>query len=473
MKFNHLTLAMALSISSAESLYAAEATTTQQSTEAALLARLEALENRIIALERHNTNLKEQLEQADSRVERVEVRSAKASQPGPAPTYADVNDTFTFKARGTLQADFALYHERAGGYDYSSGTDVRRARFGFDGTAYRNFRWRVEGEYLKNTANLLDLYVQYTFSPFWSATVGQHKAPFGLEANSADGFNTFLERGMAGNAFGAVGAERRVGASFTYQTDAINGAFGVFGTSEAVVRNATTPDEGYGVNARLSWAPILNPGDILHLGVSSYYATDFAANSLTLSERPNVRIDDGRLVSAAIPGTAPLGGLETGAKSATFLGAESAWVHGAFSLQSEYGHLSVDRFGSASSLDFDGGYIFGSYFLTGETRSIRNGVAERIRPFSNFDLSRDGWGAWELALRYDTLDLTDLGLSPLKRRARSVTAAANWYLNPNTKLVFNYIRFAGTNSPLVALPVQVNGTKAEGDAFGARLQFDF
>ena len=468
MKFNHLAIAIVFTLPSVNgAAYAAE------HTDAALLARLEALESRITTLEQRNSELTDQLAQSDSRVERVELRSAKASQPGPAPTYADVNDNFTFKARGTMQADFALYHERAGGYDFSSGTDVRRARFGFDGTAYRNFRWRVEGEYVKNTANLLDLYVQYVFTPSWSATLGQHKAPFGLEANSADALNTFLERGMANGAFGSVGAERRVGASFNYQTDAINGAIGVFGVSEAIGRNATTPDEGYSVNARLSWAPILNPGDILHLGISSYFASDFAANSLTLSERPNSRIDDGRLISAAIAGTAPMGGAETGAKSARFLGVESLWVRGAFSVQSEYGRLNIDRFGSAAGLDFDGGYIFASYFLTGETRSARNGVADRIRPFNNFDLARDGWGAWELALRYDTLDLTDLGLSPLKRRAKSLTAAANWYLNPNTRLVFNYIRFEATNSPLVAAPVQLNGTKAEGDAFATRLQFDF
>lgn len=473
MKNNQLALAFGLTALTLSSAALAGTIAASPSAEAALLARLDALENRISALEQHNSNLKEQLAQADSRVERVELRSAKAAQPGPVPTYADVNDNFSFKPRGTLQADFAVYKERAGGYDYNSGTDVRRARFGFDGTAYRNFKWRVEGEYLKNTANLLDLYVQYAFTPSWSATVGQHKAPFGLEANSADSLNTFLERGMATNAFGSVAAERRVGVSFNYQTDAVNAAIGVFGVSEAVGRNATTPDEGYSVNGRLTWAPILNPGDMLHLGISSYYATDFAANSLTLSDRPNVRVDDGRLISATITGTAPLGGIETGAKSALFLGGESFWVRGAFSLQSEYGRLSVDRFAGASEVDFNGGYIFASYFLTGETRAIRNGVADRIRPFNNLDLARDGWGAWELALRYDTLDLTDLGLSPLKRRAKSLTAAANWYLNPNTKLVFNYIRFEATNSPLVVAPLVLNGTRAEGDAFATRLQFDF
>ena len=483
MKTNTHAIASALALlvapltqaSAAQASAAQENTATSTSVESAVLARLNELEARVKTLEARNAELESQAEQTTSRVERVELRSAKAAQPGPVPTYADVNDNFTFKPRGTLQADVAFYNERAGGYDYNNGTDIRRARLGFDGTAYRDFKWRAEAEYVKNTANLLDLYVTYAFTPDWSTTVGQQKTPYGLGANSFDGFNTFLERGMASTAFGAVGAERRVGLSVAYknQTDQLNGALGLFGVGEAVGRNATTPDEGYGFNGRLTWDPILNPGDTLHLGVSAYYATDFASNSVTLADRPNIRVDDGRLLSVAITGTAPPNAPETGARSVSFYGAEALWIRGAFSVQSEYGALSVARFGASPSTDFDGGYIFGSWFATGETRVVRNGTIDRVRPFNNFEPAQDNWGAFEFALRYDTLDLTDLGLSPLNRKARNWTAAANWYLNPNTKLIFNYIRFHGSNSPLVVAPVAINGTIAKGDAIAARVQFDF
>ena len=89
MKFNHLAIAIVFTLPSVNgAAYAAE------HTDAALLARLEALESRITTLEQRNSELTDQLAQSDSRVERVELRSAKASQPGPAPTYADVNDNF-------------------------------------------------------------------------------------------------------------------------------------------------------------------------------------------------------------------------------------------------------------------------------------------------------------------------------------------------------------------------------------------
>ena len=327
---------------------------------------------------------------------------------------------------------------------------------------------------MKGAVNLLDAYVSYGGVKNWVFTVGQQKAPYGLEANTSDSFNTFLERGMANNAFGAVGAERRVGLTAGYVTDKLNATFGIFGVGESVGRNATTPDEGYSGNARITWDPILDTGKVVHLGVSGYLATNFAANTLTnIGDRPNTRVDGGQIVSATIAGTAPVGGVPTGAKDATFLGAEAAVVFGPFSAQGEYGHLTVDRFGTASNVNFDGFYVFGSWFLTGESRVFKNGVVDRQKPFADFDPSKGSWGAFEVALRYDQLDLTDHGLSPLDKKATSWTGALNWYLNGNTKLLFNYIRFKGENSPLVVAPILTNGTTAKGDAFATRLHFDF
>jgi phosphate-selective porin OprO/OprP len=442
-----------------------------------VLDRLNALEARVRQLEARNAQLEADAAETQTRVQNVEVRAAKGVQTtGAAPTFADVADTFSFKPRGMLQVDYAAYNERAGGYDYNNGTDIRRARFGFDGTFLKSFKYRIEAEFVKNNVNLLDAYVQYLASPKWTITVGQHKAPFGLEANTSDSVNSFLERGMFTNAFGAVGAERRVGVSALYSGDRINAQFGVFGSPEAVQRNATTPDEGYGVNARVTWEPILDndAGRIVHLGGSAYYVTNFAANTLTVAERPNTRVDGGNIVSATIAaGTAAA---PTGPKNGQYLGGEAALVRGPFSLQGEYGRLSIDRFGSLPDVTFDGFYVFGSAFLTGENRVFKGGNADRIKPIHNFDPSNGGLGAFELLARYDRLDLTDRDLSALGRKAETWTAGLNWYLNPNLRAVFNYIRFRGENSPLYVLPAPIAGAgsrTAKGEAFATRLQVDF
>jgi len=439
----------------------------------AILERLNALEAKVATLEARNAELEAQAAKTDDRVKTVEVKTAKVVQPGVAPTFSDPDGNFTFHPRGMIELDYAAYNERTGGYRFNDGTDVRRGRFGFDGTFFKKFRYRIDAEYVKNSVNLLDAYIQYAPSADWLLTVGQHKAPFGLEGNTSDAFNTFLERGMANAAFGAVGAERRVGASLGFADKHLTATVGLFGAAEGVQRNAATPGETRGVNGRVTWEPISEPGKVLHVGASGYHVSHFANNTISsLGDRPNTRVDGGRIESINITGTAPVGGPETGAKAATYLGAEAAAVYGPFSVQGEYNHLSINRFGDASTLDFDGFYVYGSLFLTGESRTFRKGVVDRLKPHANFDPAKGTWGAVELALRYDQLDLTDLDFSPLSHKAQTFTGAVNWYLNPNLKLMFNYIRFKGTNSPLVEQP-ELNGTTARGDAFATRLHLDF
>ena len=450
----------------------------------AVLDRLNALEAKVQQLEARNKQLEDEASATQTRVEKVEVRAARAVQAGPAPTFADVGGNFTFKPRGTFQIDYAAYNRRgAGRYDYNSGTDIRRGRFGFDGTFYKNFKYRIEAEFVKNSVNLLDAYVSYGGIKNWVFTVGQQKAPFGLEANTTDALNSFLERGMANAAFGAVGAERRVGVTAAYQTDKLNATIGLFGSGEAVQRNESTPDETYGVNARVTWDPILDTGRLLHVGASGFKVASIAAHTISgLGDRPGSRVDGGRLVSININGTAPSGGIPTGARNATYWGLESAAVFGPFSVQGEYNHLSVDRFGAAPTVNVDGFYVFGSWFLTGESRSFKNGVVDRVKPFSDF-APGGGWGAIELLARYDTLDLTDAGFQSIagravKRKGETWTLGLNWYLNPNLKFVANYIRFKGENSPLVFPTIPANSlngpnTTAKGDVIGTRLQVDF
>ena len=450
----------------------------------AVLDRLNAMEARIRQLEARNAQLEQQATATQTRVENVEVRAAKAAQPGVVPLFSDVNDTFTFKPRGVLQVDYAAYNERAGGYDFSNGTDIRRARFGFEGTAFKKFKWRLDAELIKQQVNLLDAYISYALNPKLTVTVGQHKAPYGLEANTSDVNNTFFERSMASNAFGAVGAERRIGLSLAYNSDKLNATVGVFGAGEAVTRNATSRDEPYGVNGRITWDPILDTGRVVHLGVSGYHVTNLAANAVTVADRPNVRVDGGNLLSVALTGTAPQGGAETGVKAADYIGAEGAVVYGPFSVQGEYGALALDRYAAASTLNFSGFNVFGSVFLTGESRSFKGGNVDKLKPFNDFNPHDGHWGAVELAVRYDQLNLNDptlaLPTSPIStnqggRKAHTWTGAINWYLNPNLRAAFNYIRFFGLNSSLVApntAGIAQVGT-AKGDIFATRLQLDF
>lgn len=433
-----------------------------------VLDRLNALEARIRQLESRNAELEEQAALNQGRLESVEQRAAKAVSFGWGPSHSKPTGNFTFKPRGVIEADAVAFLERERGYDFNNGTAFRRARIGFEGTAFKKFNYRIEVDLAGNAVNLTDAYLQYVINPRYLVTVGQHKAPFALESNNSDNYNTFMERGMFTNAFGNAGAERRIGASLSYQTDTLNASIGLFGDNESISRSnnapasvTNTPDESWGANARVTWEPIFDTGKILHLGVSGYYRTALKSgdtqDAVRLSDRPNIRVDGGNIADS---------GVITGVESLRYLGAEAAAVFGPVTLAGEYGRLWLDRPNLANE-PFDGFYVYGSWFITGETRPFKNGNFDRVRPFKTF--GQDGFGALELALRYDYLDLSNTPVpTRAGNKAHSWTLGLNWYLNPYAKLIFNWVRFNGANTPLD--PV---GDKTKGDALATRLHLDF
>lgn len=429
----------------------------------AVLDRLNALERRVSQLEAENAQLEQQAELNEGRIETVENRAAKNVQFGWAPTISDPNGNFTFKPRGVMEADAGVFNEREGGYDFNDGTALRRARLGVEGNAFKWFNYRFEVDFAGNAVNITDAYLQYTKIPKTVLTIGQHKAPFGLESNNSDNYNIFLERGMFTNAFGSAGAERRIGISAAYAPKKnLNIAAGLFGDNESISRGSgAAPGESWGVNGRATWEPLFDPGRIIHLGISGYYRDRLKSgdtpDAVRVNDRPNIRIDGGNIADS---------GVITNARSLRYAGVEAAGVFGPLTVAGEAGRLWLDRF-DAVNKSFTGYYGYAAYMLTGETRPFKGGNFERIRPLR--ELGDNGLGAIELALRYDDLDLANTPvLNRAGNKASSITAGVNWYFNPYAKLMFNWIHFRGDNTPLDPL-----GSKTKGDAFASRLHLDF
>jgi phosphate-selective porin OprO/OprP len=144
--------------------------------------------------------------------------------------------------------------------------------------------------------------------------------------------------------------------------------------------------------------------------------------------------------------------------------AEVAGVWGPLSVQAEYMRADVNR-RSGRDPSFDGGYVQASWFLTGESRpyKVSEGIFDRVTP--NASVGLGGIGAWEIAARFSTIDLTDRGVNGGEER--DFTLALNWYLAPNLRLMLDYVRVLELDRP---------GNLADGDepnSVTGRLHFDF
>ena len=105
--------------------------------------------------------------------------------------------------------------------------------------------------------------------------------------------------------------------------------------------------------------------------------------------------------------------------------------------------------------------------LTGETRPFKGGNFDRVSPVQRARQGRArrvrGGASLRPARSLEHADLARAG-----NEAQSLTLGLNWYFNPYAKLMFNWVRFSGDNTPL-----DPDGSKTEGDAFATRLHFDF
>ena len=305
--------------------------------------------------------------------------------------------------------------------------------------------------------------------------VGHFKEPFGLEENTSVNYITFMERAMSNvfdparsigvMALNQLGTDEnmmwRIGAFATLVTDAP--ARSPFGNYDDAGGTALTMRYIY-----LPWYDEATEGrGYLHTGIGYTYRD--------VPELVPGEIDRFRLrvrPEAHLAGYVADTGLLSDTSMINAANAEMAWIYGPVSLQSEYTGYWIDRTDNANPM-FHGGYLQASWFLTGEHRPYdrSTGRFTRIRPFEDFFRVRTedgsvatGKGAWELAYRCSYLNLTDASVRG--GQVLDHTLGLNWYLNPYTRVMCNYVHSDTSDTDLGPGVGSV-------DAFQMRAQFDF
>jgi len=489
--------------------------------------RIEALEEKIRVLE----GLLEKSVQVDQKVRVLERKAEIAVEETTAakkvtPVVRASNTGFSVESPdaknsirlgGVFQSDYRYYDQgskdvrnrtnaRAGDLDSNGFSDannswlLRRVRPTIQGTLFGKYDFRTTFELGGGSASAVDAYIDARLHPAFKIRAGKFKPFVSLERLQAASDIKFLERSYVSN---AILPNRDLGIAIygDVLNNRLNYAIGVNnGVSDG--GNTSTGAEFDGdpeYTARLFATPFsaeYSALSSLGFGVAVTYTdstgernlnfTDTSAADATRNGLPsyltNGQNNFFRYSSAAI------------ADGERFRFAPQAhYYYGPLGIIAEYASVKQDVSlttggspaaggaatntviipGTNTSFTHDAWQVATTYVLTGEDASYRG-----VRPRQDFDLSNEGWGAWELVGRYSELNLdedtfldtsgttystaTYANLSESAQSAHSWTVGVNWWLNQNAKVAFNFehTSFNGGAGDGI-LPINATGTNVQ------------
>ena len=403
--------------------------------------------------------------------------------------------------------------------------NIRQARLEVEGKLVNYWFYKFQYEFAAgNTSKvgaaggIRDAFVALTYFEPITLQLGNFYEPLGLEWTNSRNTTDFLERAMV-----FTGPLRHIG--FAALTHGSNWSLkaGLFSTSlaEGSLQPAASTPVVWGVPSQAGWvatggsqyvdiagratyAPVMTEDSLAHFGAFGRYHRpndSTAANDGVLTPGSGVKTESNILNenllgtpdlscgAISIAGNPPVAGKCV--RDVLVYGAEAAAAYGPLSLQAEYVGAHYDRNKTAillanasgnfapggSSLNFYGYYVYGTLYLTGESRASAYQVTS-LNPatFGPIDikhpLSAGGVGAWELATRFSAVDLNNGPYSGnyygnllaaaqdnaaasaivansgvLGGREENMTLGLNWYPDPGFRVMANWTRVMHLTAP--------------------------
>lgn len=400
---------------------------------AAALAQSDA--ERISDLEKRVENLvKKEKERAaaDEKAKAAKGTTLRSVSDKGKLEWASADGAYKFRLVGRVQFDGAFF----AGDENNNGNalGIRRARLGFKGTVAKDWIAEFSVDFADNVADIKDAFVGYTGITNSTIQAGHFKTPFGYDQLVSSKDIWFVERAY----IDALAPGRRLGFGYFYGADRFSAAATVF--TQSISTDTTGLDQGWGYAVRGTWAPIMKAETrAVHVGAATIgWKPDVTVGAgsimppqtyiMEFSSRPEVS----KIAKAKYLNTGDLAEVD----HVQEYGLELAGVWDGFAWQAEYMNAKVDRLARATTLsdhDFSGWYAQAAYVLNGKRKyAADEGLVDRVAPGKG--------GAWELALRYSTMDLNDVtAVDPIMGgSAKNFTVGLNYYPNYNVRLMLNW-----------------------------------
>lgn len=324
---------------------------------------------------------------------------------------------------------------------FPSGSHIRKLEIDLTGGIGKDWNYTLGIDFeAGRIARFSDSWIAYSgFADNIEVFVGRHSANwFGLENSTSTSWYPFLERSSMANVF--------------YPGDGLGLLVDYWLEDAGFTFLALQPDQGTKIATddgrkfsndrwmglfRGTFAPCHQLGDVWHFGISAVIRqNDGALNQLRLNDFVMSTRPAGARArfTPALVRTSPREFIDVGLSvNRAYAGnVEFARQCGPWIIQAEYSQGLLKRVNSQlGAVQVRGWDIQTQYMLTGEIHKYD----PRDGNFGGIDV-KSPYGAWEVAARYDYVNLNDKDL--LGGKEHDVTLGLSWYWNNNVRISLNY-----------------------------------
>lgn len=288
------------------------------------------------------------------------------------------------------------------------GVNVPDIRIGMK-VSYGKWEGKADIGYARGSVSPKDIFIQYNFNKQNFLRGGYFVHQFGYQSATSSSFKVSMEEPETHSAFGVGG--RLVGLMYEHSDDKFMGTGSVYTDAQSFKKQTNlTGYQGTGLLTRLVYHPLIEKGNLFHVGIGLNY-------ELAAENRSNMEFKAPYPVR--VVGINAIGAKITDAKNDFKFSGELMAAKGHVGIEGQYIFMNVDRKGDAKSYNAWGAYGNLRFLLNNEYEYVKNDAG----------IATPAPKSWELVAAYNYTDMNDAKAGFHGGKLSDWALTMNYYIN--------------------------------------------
>lgn len=288
------------------------------------------------------------------------------------------------------------------------GVNVPDIRIGMK-VSYGKWEGKADIGYARGSVSPKDIFIQYNFNKENFLRGGYFVHQFGYQSSTSSSFKVSMEEPETHSAFGVGG--RLVGLMYEHSDNKFMGTGSVYTDAQSFKKQTNhTGYQGTGFLTRLVYHPLIEKGNLFHVGIGLNY-------ELAAENRSNMEFKAPYPVRVA--GINAIGAKITDAKNDFKFSGELMAANGHVGIEGQYIFMNVDRKGDAKSYNAWGAYGNLRFLLNNEYEYVKNDAG----------IATPAPKSWELVAAYNYTDMNDAKAGFHGGKLSDWALTMNYYIN--------------------------------------------